>query len=170
MTITRLARFVTAALMLGCAPAFAADTAPAAAPSTEALPPKPVTWSFNGPFGTFDRAALQRGFQVYKEVCSACHGLNHVAFRNLGEPGGPGFSENQVRAIAAGYKVPAGPDDKGRTADAMGQPLMREATAADYVPPPFPNEQATRAANNGALPPDLSLIVRARAGHESYVY
>lgn len=143
---------------------------PAAAVSTEALPPKPVSWSFNGPFGTFDRAALQRGFQVYKEVCSACHALNHIAFRNLGEPGGPGFSQDQVRAIAAGYKVPAGPDEQGRVVDSKGQPLMRAATAADYFPPPFPNEQATRAANNGALPPDLSLVVKARAGHADYVY
>jgi ubiquinol-cytochrome c reductase cytochrome c1 subunit len=143
---------------------------PAAAPSTEALPPKPGNWSFDGPFGVYDRAALQRGFQVYKEVCSACHSLTHIAFRNLGERGGPGLSEDQVRAIAAGYRVPAGPDEQGRTVNASGQPLMRAATAADYVPPPFPNEQATRAANNGAFPPDLSLIVRARAGHADYVY
>ena len=147
---------------------LAAENAPA--PSTEALPPKNMAWSFNGPFGTYDRAALQRGFQVYKEVCSACHALTHVAFRNLGDPGGPGFSLAEVTAIAAGYKVPAEPDEQGKTVDANGQPLMRPATPADYFPPPFPNEKATRAAMNGALPPDLSLIVKAREGHEDYVY
>jgi ubiquinol-cytochrome c reductase cytochrome c1 subunit len=166
------------AVVLGAAtlPAVAAqDSAPAAAeptaaPSTDPLPPKPVNWSFDGPFGVYDRASLQRGFQIYKEVCAACHALSQIAFRNLGERGGPGFSQDQVRAIAAGYRVPAGPDEQGRTTNASGQPLMRAATAADYLPPPFPNEQATRVANNGALPPDLSLIVRARAGHANYVY
>jgi ubiquinol-cytochrome c reductase cytochrome b/c1 subunit len=170
MTISRLARFAFASLLLSSAPTFAGEGGPNAAPSTEPLPPKLVSWSFDGPFGVFDRASLQRGFQVYKEVCAACHSLNLIAFRNLGEPGGPGFSEDQVRAIAATYKVPAGPDEQGRVSDAMGRPLTRTATAADYVPPPFPNEQATRTANNGALPPDLSLIVKARAGRANYVY
>ena len=140
------------------------------APSTEALPPKHVSWSFNGPFGTYDRAALQRGFQVYKEVCSACHSLSLVAIRNLADRGGPEFAEAQVAAIAAGYKVPADPVQQGKTVDANGQPLMRPATPADYFPAPFPNEKAARAAMNGALPPDLSLIVKAREGHEDYVY
>jgi ubiquinol-cytochrome c reductase cytochrome b/c1 subunit len=149
-------------------PAVAAD-APGSV-STEAMPPKSIGWSFDGPFGTFDRASLQRGFQVYKEVCSGCHELKHIAFRNLGEPGGPGFSEPEVRAIAATYKVPAGPDEQGRTSDPKGRPLTRQATAADYFPPPFPNENAARVAMNGALPPDLSLIVRARDGHADYVY
>ena len=144
--------------------------APAAPVSTAALPPKQMAWSFEGPFGTYDRASLQRGFQVYKEVCSACHALNHVAFRNLADNGGPGFTEAQVKAIAAAYKVPAGPDDKGNTVDANGQPLMQAATPADYFPSPFPNEKAARAANSGALPPDLSLIVRARVGGPDYVY
>lgn len=173
--LVKRSAFATLLLATAAFPAVAAQEAapgaePEAAPSTEPLPPKPVNWSFNGPFGVYDRAALQRGFQVYKEVCSACHSLTHIAFRNLGERGGPGFSEDQVRAIAAGYRVPADPDEQGRTVNASGQPLMRAATAADYVPPPFPNEQATRAANNGALPPDLSLIVRARAGHADYAY
>jgi len=154
------------------APVLAADNAaPAApAPSTNALPPKQMSWSFDGPFGVYDRAALQRGFQVYKEVCSACHALTHIAFRNLGDTGGPGFTTEQVAAIAAMYKVPAAPDEQGKTVDANGQPLMRAAVPADYFPPPFPNEKATRAAMNGALPPDLSLIVKAREGHENYVY
>jgi len=152
----------------------AQQTAPApaaAAPaSSEALPPKHVNWSFDGPFGTYDRGALQRGFQVYKEVCSACHSLSRVAIRNLGDPGGPGFSQAEVAALAAGYKVPAEPDEQGKTVDASGQPLTRAATPADYFPPPFPNEKAARAGFNGALPPDLSLIVKAREGHQDYVY
>src|SRR5207248_10729623 len=84
-----------------------------AQPSTDARPPKHVEFSFEGPLGTYDRGALQRGFQVYKEVCSACHSLNRVAFHNLSEPGGPGFTEAQVKALAASYKIPAEPNDKG---------------------------------------------------------
>jgi ubiquinol-cytochrome c reductase cytochrome c1 subunit len=129
-----------------------------------------VDFSFQGPFGTYDRASLQRGFQVYKEVCAACHGLKHVAFRTLGEKGGPGFSEAEVKAIAAAYQVQAEPNDLGQTVDASGQPLTRPATPADYFPSPFANEKAARVANNGSLPPDLSVIVKAREGHESYIY
>ncbi|HEX3431126.1 MAG TPA: cytochrome c1 [Rhizomicrobium sp.] len=147
-----------------------AATAASAQPSTAPLPPKHVSFSFEGPFGTYDRGALQRGFQVYKEVCSACHSLNHVAFHNLSEPGGPGFTDAQAKAIAASYKLPAGPNDKGETADSSGNPLTRPGTIADHFPPPFPNEQAARTANGGALPPDLSLIVKARAGGPQYVY
>jgi ubiquinol-cytochrome c reductase cytochrome c1 subunit len=140
------------------------------APSTEALAPKHVSWSFTGPFGVYDRAALQRGFQIYKQVCSACHALSHVAFRNLGDPGGPEFTSDEVKAIAAGFMVPAGPNEMGQTVDANGTPLARPGTASDYFPPPFANEQAARMANNGALPPDLSLIVKARSGNQDYVY
>ena len=140
------------------------------APSTEALPPKSVAWPFTGPFGVYDRASLQRGFQIYKQVCSNCHSLSRIAFRNLGDPGGPQFSEDEVKAIAASYKIPAGPNDQGQTVDAGGMPLTRPGTPADYFPPPFPNEQAARAALNGALPPDLSLIVKARDGNMNYVY
>jgi len=166
-------RFVLAALLLGTVvfPASAADNAAPAAPaSSEPLPPKHVDWPFEGPFGIYDRGSLQRGFQVYKEVCSACHALTYIAFRNLGEQGGVGFSQAEVAAIAAGYNVPADPDEQGKTVDASGQPLMRTATPADYFPSPFPNEKASRSANNGALPPDLSLIVKARAGHADYIY
>jgi ubiquinol-cytochrome c reductase cytochrome c1 subunit len=138
--------------------------------STNALPPLDVHWSFEGPFGHYDRAELQRGFQVYNEVCSACHMLSHVAFHNLDEDGGPSFSEATMKAIAASKKVPAGPNDKGETTDDKGNPLMRAATPADYYPPAFPNDEAARAANNGALPPDLSMIVSARAGGARYVY
>jgi cytochrome c1 len=147
-----------------------AATAAVAQPSTDALPPKHISFSFEGPFGTYDRGALQRGFQIYKEVCSACHSLNHIAFHNLAEEGGPGFTEEQAKAIAAAYKILAEPNDKGETVDSSGNRLTRPGTVADHFPPPFPNEQAARAANGGALPPDLSLIVKARAGGPQYVY
>ncbi|HEY4264232.1 MAG TPA: cytochrome c1 [Micropepsaceae bacterium] len=166
VTISFLAAALFSALAL---PVLALDK-PASPPSTEPLPPKKMAWSFSGPFGTYDRAALQRGFQVYKEVCSNCHSLTRVALRNLADAGGPGFSPEQVAALAAGYKVPAEPNAQGKTTDDMGQPLTRAGVASDYFPPPFPNEKATRAAMNGALPPDLSLIVKAREGHEDYVY
>jgi ubiquinol-cytochrome c reductase cytochrome b/c1 subunit len=113
---------------------------------------------------------LQRGFQIYREVCSACHSLSRVAFRTLGDSGGPAFSADAVTAIAASFKVPAGPNEMGQTVDSSGMPLTRPGTPADYVPGPFPNEQAARMANNGALPPDLSLIVKARSGNQDYVY
>ena len=160
-------RFALAAgLGLVALPAMA-QTAPI---STKRLPVKDVDFSFDGPFGTYDRAALQRGFQVYKEVCSACHALNHIAFHNLDEAGGPGFNEAQAKAIAAGYKIPAEPNDKGETTDDKGQPLTRPGILADYFPAPFPNEQAARANNSGALPPDLSMIVKGREGGAAYVY
>src|SRR5580692_6150339 len=115
-------------------------------------------WSFAGPFGKYDRGALQRGLKVYKEVCSVCHSLNYIAFRNLADPGGPGYSDAQAAALAAEYKVKDGPNDQGDMFDRPGRP-------ADYFPAPFPNEQAARAANGGGLPPDLSLITKAR-GYE----
>src|SRR5689334_587492 len=113
-------------------------------------------WSFSGPFGKFDRGALQRGLKVYKEVCANCHGLSYVAFRNLAEAGGPGYSVAQASAFASDYKVKDGPNDAGDMFERPGRP-------ADYFPSPFPNEQAARAANGGAAPPDLSLITKARS-------
>jgi ubiquinol-cytochrome c reductase cytochrome b/c1 subunit len=154
---------------IGLAAALAA-TASAQTMETHRLHPKKVDFSFEGPFGTYDRGALQRGFQVYKEVCGACHQLSHVAFHNLAEPGGPGFSEAQAKGIAVGYKVPAEPNDKGETVNESGERLTRPGILADYFPSPFANENAARAANNGALPPDLSMIVKARAGGPQYVY
>ena len=161
-------------LVIAAAAAVPAYTqeAPASAPAVEIkqLPPRSGEFSFEGPFGTFDRAALQRGFQVYKDVCAACHSLEYIAFRNLAEEGGPGLTAAQVSALASAYRVPAGPNEQGQTVDANGQPLMRPAVASDRLPPPFPNEQAARASNNGALPPDLSLIVKARLGGPDYIY
>jgi ubiquinol-cytochrome c reductase cytochrome c1 subunit len=123
-------------------------------------PLKEVDWSFNGPFGTYDRASVQRGFQVYREVCSACHSLKYIAFRNLTDIG---FSENQVKAIASDYLVVDGPDEFGDMFEREGRPF-------DYIPGPFANDNAARAANNGALPPDLSLITKARSHGANYVY
>lgn len=117
-------------------------------------------WSFEGAFGTFDPAARQRGFQVYREVCSACHSLNLVHYRDLEDIG---FSEEQVKAIAASVQVQDGPNDNGDMYERPGRPY-------DAFKAPFPNLQAARAANNGALPPDLSLIVKAREGGPDYVY
>jgi len=122
--------------------------------------PKHVPWAFSGPFGTVDKQAAQRGLQVYKEVCSACHGLKRVAFRNLEEIG---FSEAEVKALAASYQVKDGPNDDGDMFDRPGKP-------SDYFPSPYPNENAARAANNGAAPPDLSLIVKARQDGGNYLY
>ncbi|HEY2069534.1 MAG TPA: cytochrome c1 [Rhizomicrobium sp.] len=156
-------------LPLGIAAALVASQAALAA-TGDPLPPVDQHWSFEGPMGHYDRAELQRGFQVYKEVCSACHALSHIAFHDLDEAGGPSFSEKQMKAIAAGYKVPAGPNDKGDTVDDKGNPLTRPGIAADAFPGPFPNEQAARAANGGALPPDLSMVVSARNGGSRYVY
>jgi ubiquinol-cytochrome c reductase cytochrome b/c1 subunit len=113
-------------------------------------------WSFSGPIGKFDRGALQRGLKVYKEVCSACHSLSYVAFRNIADAGGPGFSAAQAAAFASDYKITDGPNDAGEMFERPGRP-------ADYFPSPFPNEQAARAANGGAAPPDLSLITKARS-------
>lgn len=126
-------------------------------------PLKQVDWSFNGPLGMFDRAQLKRGFQVYKEVCAACHSVKYIHYRNLGEDGGPEFTEAAVKAIAAEYKTMDGPN-------ADGEMFERPAEPKDRFAAPFPNDNAARAANNGALPPDLSLMTKARKNGPNYVY
>ena len=102
-----------------------------------AIPPKETSFSFEGPFGHYDRGSLQRGFQVYKEVCSACHSLNRVAFHNLDEDGGPGFTEPQAKAIAASYKLPAPPNDKGDIFDANGTRLTQRRHIGRSFPAAF---------------------------------
>lgn len=154
---------------LSIAVAFAAVTAGAAllpvpaahAEGAEAHFPH-LNWSFNGPFGTFDRSQLRRGYKVYKEVCSTCHSMEYMHFRNLGEPGGPEFTEAQVKALAAGYQVQDGPDQSGEMYERPGKPQ-------DAFPSPFPNEEAAAAAL-GAAPPDLSLIAKAREGGADYIH
>ncbi|MBV9981392.1 cytochrome c1 [Bradyrhizobium sp.] len=147
MVSTVLALIVAGGLLVG-----GIDTARAA----EADAPPANKWSFAGPFGKFDRGSLQRGLKVYKEVCSNCHALSYIAFRNLGDPGGPGYSTAQVASLASEYKIKDGPNDQGEMFERPGR-------AADYFPSPFPNEQAARNANGGAAPPDLSLITKARS-------
>ncbi len=120
-------------------------------------------WTFDGPFGHFDRQQLQRGFQVYKEVCASCHGLSYVAFRNLEEIG---YSEAEVRAIADQWaiQVQSVNPETGETN------FTRKPIPSDHFPPPYANDIAARAANNNALPPDLSLIVKAREGGANYIH
>jgi cytochrome c1 len=141
--------FVLAGSLLGLAaiaqPALAADESP---------PPPRVKWSFSGPFGKYDRAQLQRGLKVYREVCAVCHGLKYIAFRNLADLG---YSEGQIKAIAAEYKIQDGPNDQGDMFEREGRP-------ADYFPTPWPNENAARARYNG-VPPDMSVLAKAR-GYE----
>lgn len=147
-------------------------------------------WVFSGPLGHYDKASMQRGFKVYREVCAACHSVRHLSFRDLGQEGGPFDVEECyaadpddptrkirdparnlcVKAIAAEYQVPAGPDEFGNTVDESGAPLMRTAKPADRIPEPYQNEIQARAANGGALPPDLSLITKARHRGPDYVY
>ncbi|UVK40949.1 cytochrome c1 [Mesorhizobium sp. AR10] len=134
--------------------AFAAEEAHNAAAPTH-FPihePKEMDWSFAGPFGTYDKAQLQRGLKVYKEVCAACHSMNLVAFRTLEDLG---YSEAQVKALSAEYTVQDGPNDAGDMFERPGKP-------SDHFPAPFPNEQAAAAANGGAAPPDMSLLAKAR--------
>jgi cytochrome c1 len=121
----------------------------------EPTPPH-ESWSFAGPFGKYDQAQLQRGFKIYREVCSNCHSMELVAFRNLADPGGPGFSEAQVKALAADYKVKDGPNESGEMFERPGRP-------SDHIPWNFPNDNAARAANGGALPPDMSVLAKARS-------
>ena len=134
---------------------------PPPASAEETPSPPHQQWSFEGIFGTYDRAAAQRGFQVYKEVCSACHPVKHLYFRDLADLG---YSDDEVKAIAASYQVTnEQPNDQGEMYQRPGRP-------SDPIPGPFANDQAARAANNGALPPDLSLITKAREGGPDYVY
>ena len=136
---------------VGSGPALAAG---------EALPPPETHFSFDGLFGTFDRASAQRGFQIYKEVCSNCHSMRQLFYRNLRELG---LSDAEVRAIAATVQVSDGPNDEGQMFERPGRP-------SDRFRSPFANEKAARAANNGALPPDLSVITKAREHGADYIY
>jgi len=132
---------------------------------------KKQDWHFDGMFGTYDKAAAQRGFQVYQEVCAACHSLKYVAFYNLGDKGAPFFDPEYpnpndspvIKAIAKMFTIIDGPDDSGDMFD-------RPGITADKMPAPYANEMAAKASNRGALPPDLSLITRARSDGSNYLY
>ena len=120
-------------------------------------------WSFKGLFGKFDRGSLQRGYQVYTEVCAACHSMKYLSYRNLGEKGGPEFSEAEVKAIAASFEVTDGPN-------ADGEMFTRPAKLSDKFVMPYENVKAAQAANGGAYPPDMSVLVKARGGGVDYIY
>jgi cytochrome c1 len=122
--------------------------------SHETVTPPKLKWSFAGPFGKYDQAQLQRGFKIYKEVCASCHSMQMLAFRNLADPGGPGYSEAQAAAVASEYKI--------KDLDEQGNPAERAGRTADYFPSPFPNELAAKAANGGTAPPDMSTLAKAR--------
>lgn len=171
--------------LLALAAAFAlSPLAGASASGGKVEPYKSVDWSFDGPFGTYDKDSVQRGFQVYRQVCSSCHSVKLLAFRNLGDKGGPydvaachkeGEGEAKavnckdpsanpiIKALAAEYQVTDGPDDSGDM-------FQRPGIPSDRLPKPYPNEQMARIANGGALPPDLSLIVKARKDGADYIY
>jgi ubiquinol-cytochrome c reductase cytochrome c1 subunit len=134
--------------------------APAALNAADHIEIPKEKWSFNGILGAFDRQQLQRGFQVYKDVCAACHGLKYIAFRHLE---GLGYSEEQIKTLAATYEVEDGPDENGDM-------FKRKGKASDHLPKPFANDALARMANGGALPPDLSLMTKARNGGPDYVY
>ena len=120
-------------------------------------------WSFKGPFGKFDRSSLQRGYQVYQEVCSSCHSMKYLSYRNLVEEGGPEFSVEQAKAIAASFEVKDGPN-------ADGEMFMRPGRLSDKFVMPYENEKAAQAANGGAYPPDMTVLVKARGGGVDYIY
>ncbi|MBX3487103.1 MAG: cytochrome c1 [Candidatus Paracaedibacteraceae bacterium] len=160
MKRTLLSSFILGLVTLGTAIA-----------NTDAKHPKEINFSFKGSFGTFKRAELQRGFEVYKNVCASCHAIDHLRFGNLQGKGkgiheiresNLGLTKDEVAALAAEYKVP---DINGD-----GEPIERKATAVDKFPKPYPNQKAARAANNGAYPPDLSMVVKARKFGPDYVY
>ena len=120
-------------------------------------------WSFKGLFGKFDRASLQRGYQVYTEVCAACHSMKYLSYRNLSEKGGPEFSVAQAKAIAASFEVTDGPN-------ADGDMFQRPGKLSDKFVMPYENVKAAEAANGGAYPPDMSVLVKARGGGVDYIY
>ncbi len=120
-------------------------------------------WSFKSFFGTFDRASLQRGYQVYTEVCASCHSLKYVSYRNLAEKGGPEFSIEQAKAIASNFEVTDGPNNDGEM-------FTRSAKLSDKFVMPYANDQEAKLSNGGAYPPDMSVLVKARAGGADYIY
>lgn len=135
---------------------FAAAASPVLAQEHghETLQPPKVKWSFSGPFGKFDQAQLQRGFKIYREVCANCHSMQMVAFRNLADVGGPGYSEAQAAAVASEYKI--------KDLDDKGEAMERAGRVADYFPSPFANDLVAKAANGGTVPPDFSTLAKAR--------
>ena len=157
MKSTLTALPLAALLALATLPASAQEGSSNVPPTPN--PPR-QSWSFAGPFGVYNQGQLQRGYKVYKEVCSNCHSMEYVAFRNLADPGGPGFSEAQVAALAKTFKI--------KDLDEQGNPIERDGRPADYFPSPFPNELAAKAANGGVAPPDMSTLAKARGYYRGF--
>jgi len=122
-----------------------------------------VDWSFKSFFGKYDRASLQRGYQVYNEVCASCHSIKYLSYRNLAEKGGPEFSKAEAKAIAANFEVTDGPDS-------TGEMFTRPARLSDKFVNPYANEEEAKSVNGGAYPPDMSVLVKARSGGADYIY
>ena len=122
-----------------------------------------VEWSFKGLFGKFDRASLQRGYQVYAEVRASCHSMKHLSYRNLAEKGGPEFSEEQAKAIASNFELTDGPNSDGEM-------FTRPAKLSDKFVEPYQNIEEAKVSNGGAYPPDMSVLVKARSGGANYIY
>jgi cytochrome c1 len=158
-----LMAFLLALALPGVALAEDGSSAAAPPPGHDDLEIAHQSWSFTPPFGTYDNAQLQRGFRVYKEVCSNCHSMRLLSYRNLGEPGGPEFSPKAVEVLAGQVQVTDGPNEKGEM-------FQRPARPSDRFRSPFANDQLARNANSGALPPDLSVIAKAREGGPDYIY
>ena len=149
---------------------FAFIAAPALSATTH-KEPKELAWSFEGPLGKFDQAQLQRGYKVYREVCSACHSMNLMYFRNLGQKGGPFYDPKYRNPNDNPYVKSLAKDIQVKDVDQdTGDAITRPAMPADRFPAPFANEAAARASNGGALPPDLSVIIKAREGGANYVH
>ena len=171
MTLHTNIRAMKKTLVLIAAAAGLALAASPALAAGEAKHPRSGGFSFEGPFGTFDRNQLQRGYKVYREVCASCHGMELMYFRTLAEPGGPFYDSHQaspaenrfVRVLAAQVQI-ADIDTE------TGEPIMRDGTAADRFPNPYPNATAAAAANGGAAPPDLSVMAKARHDGANYIY
>lgn len=161
LSILLRAAAISSALLLPAASAKAEPATPQAANQAPEVPHQ--DWSFSPPFGSYDNAQLQRGFQVYKEICSNCHSMRLLSYRNLGEPGGPEFSPKAVEVIASQAQITDGPNEKGEMFQRPGRP-------SDHFRSPFANDQLARNANGGALPPDLSVIAKAREGGPDYIY
>ena len=160
--LRRAIAFAALGLALVASPALA---------SQEGYELRDVHWSFEGPFGKFDTAQVQRGYKVYREVCAACHAMTQLHFRNLGEKGGPFYDPEFKNANDNPYVKSLAKDIQVADTDQeTGDPIQRPATPADPFPSPFPNEAAARASNAGAAPPDLSTMAKAREGGPAYIY
>ena len=158
------------AIAAAAALALSAWAAAPALAATTAVEPKDVHWSYEGPFGTFDQAQLQRGYKVYHEVCSACHSMSLLAYRNLAQPYAPFWNPKYPNSNKSPYAKAIASEIQVADLDDAGDPTQRPATPADHFRAPFPNEAAARNSNGGALPPDLSVITKAREGGARYIY